>query len=101
MESGGRDPGGEREASSKSQSLVIGNDGTVKVTDFGLAKQALVDADLTLEGQTIGTPKYLSPEQASGAAVDARSDIYSLGVTMYEMVSGRPPFDGTTPMEIP
>jgi len=84
----------------KPSNLVLASDGTVKVTDFGLAKQALVDGDLTLEGQTIGTPKYLSPEQASGGAVDARSDIYSLGVTMYEMVCGRPPFDGATPMEI-
>jgi serine/threonine-protein kinase len=84
----------------KPSNLVLAGDGTVKVTDFGLAKQVLVDGNLTLEGQTIGTPKYLSPEQASGRAVDARSDIYSLGVTMYEMVCGRPPFDGATPMEI-
>jgi serine/threonine protein kinase len=84
----------------KPSNLVLVRDGTVKVTDFGLAKQSLVDGDLTLEGQTIGTPKYLSPEQASGGAVDVRSDIYSLGVTMYEMLAGRPPFDGATPMEI-
>ena len=84
----------------KPSNLVLARDGTVKVTDFGLAKQSLVDGDLTLEGQTIGTPKYLSPEQASGGVVDVRSDIYSLGVTMYEMLAGRPPFDGATPMEI-
>jgi eukaryotic-like serine/threonine-protein kinase len=84
----------------KPSNLVLVRDGTVKVTDFGLAKQSLVDGDLTLEGQTIGTPKYLSPEQASGGAVDVRSDIYSLGVTMYEMLAGRPPFEGATPMEI-
>ena len=84
----------------KPSNLVLTGDGTVKVMDFGLAKQSLVDCDLTLEGQTIGTPKYLSPEQASGGAVDVRSDIYSLGVKMYEMLAGRPPFDGATPMEI-
>jgi hypothetical protein len=84
----------------KPSNLVYTADGTLKVTDFGLAKQLLTEKDLTLDGQTLGTPKYLSPEQASGAAVDARSDIYSLGATLYEMLTGRPPFDGASPMEV-
>jgi serine/threonine protein kinase len=84
----------------KPSNLVFNNDGVLKVTDFGLAKQMLADRDLTLDGQTIGTPKYVSPEQASGGRVDARSDIYSLGATLYEMVAGRPPFEGSTPMEV-
>ena len=84
----------------KPSNLVFNNDGVLKVTDFGLAKHVLGDTDLTLDGQTIGTPKYVSPEQASGGHVDARSDIYSLGATLYEMVAGRAPFDGSTPMEV-
>ena len=84
----------------KPSNLVFSNDGVLKVTDFGLAKHVMADTDLTLDGQTIGTPKYVSPEQASGGHVDARSDIYSLGATLYEMVTGRPPFDGSTPMEV-
>jgi hypothetical protein len=84
----------------KPSNLVFNNEGVLKVTDFGLAKQVLADRDLTLDGQTIGTPKYVSPEQASGKPVDARSDIYSLGATLYEMVAGKPPFEGSTPMEV-
>jgi len=84
----------------KPSNLVFNNDGVLKVTDFGLAKHVLADTNLTLDGQTIGTPKYVSPEQASGGHVDARSDIYSLGATLYEMVTGRAPFEGSTPMEV-
>jgi serine/threonine protein kinase len=84
----------------KPSNLVFNSDGILKVTDFGLAKHVMADKDLTLDGQTIGTPKYVSPEQASGGHVDARSDIYSLGATLYEMVTGRPPFEGSTPMEV-
>lgn len=84
----------------KPSNLVFNSEGVLKVTDFGLAKHVMADKDLTLDGQTIGTPKYVSPEQASGGQVDARSDIYSLGATLYEMVAGRPPFEGSTPMEV-
>jgi hypothetical protein len=84
----------------KPSNLVFNTAGTLKITDFGLAKQILADKDLTMDGQTIGTPKYVSPEQASGRTVDARSDIYSLGATLYEMVTGQPPFNGSTPMEV-
>jgi len=84
----------------KPSNLVFNNEGALKITDFGLAKHILADNDLTLDGQTIGTPKYVSPEQASGGHVDTRSDIYSLGATLYEMVAGRAPFEGATPMEV-
>jgi len=72
---------------------------TVKIVDFGLAKLrrtelSLADASITLIGMMFGTPLYMSPEAWRGGSVDARSDIYSLGATMYHMLSGRPPFQG-------
>jgi serine/threonine protein kinase len=64
----------------------------VKVTDFGIAKAAAATRDLTVSGTLLGTPKYISPEQVQGREPDARADLYSLGVVMYEMLAGRPPF---------
>ncbi len=71
----------------------------VKVTDFGIAKAGMeAGADLTRTGMVLGTPKYLSPEQIRGADPDARADLYSLGVVMYEMLVGSPPYVGETDM---
>jgi Protein kinase domain len=71
----------------------------VKVTDFGIAKAAAVaGADLTATGTVLGTPKYLAPEQVQGHEPDARADLYSLGVVLFEMLAGAPPFKGTTDM---
>ena len=79
---------------------MVGTGDCVKVVDFGLAKPvAAAAADetaeaLTLQGQAIGTTPYMSPEQAAGRAVDGRSDLFSLGVVLYEMLAGRRPFEG-------
>ncbi len=75
----------------KPANIMISSDNRVLVTDFGIAK-ATADADLTSVGTLLGTAKYLSPEQVSGEPVDPRSDIYSLGVVMFEALTGRPPF---------
>src|SRR5205085_2006182 len=68
--------------------------GRVKVADFGLARDAVARSDLSQDGSVVGTPHYLSPEQAAGKPVDARSDVYSLGATLYETLTGSPPFRG-------
>jgi serine/threonine-protein kinase len=79
---------------------LIASDGQVKVTDFGIAQAMSVEDQLAEEGSVMGTATYFSPEQAEGAPVDGRSDIYSLGVVLYEMLAGRPPFIGDTPVEV-
>lgn len=75
----------------KPQNIIITNDGRAKVTDFGIARASNVN---TITMATIGSVHYFSPEQARGGYVDTRSDIYSLGITMFEMVTGHVPFDG-------
>jgi serine/threonine protein kinase len=83
----------------KPGNLMVRPDGTVKVTDFGIAR-ALTSAPLTDHGQMIGTPAYVSPEQATGEPVTGSSDVYSLGVVAYELFAGRPPFDRDTPLAV-
>jgi hypothetical protein len=86
----------------KPDNILLHSTGHVLVTDFGIAKaaQAATAAQLTTEGMIIGTPQYMSPEQASGDVVDGRSDIYSLGIVLYQMLTGSPPFDGTSSASI-
>ena len=79
---------------------LITDDGQVKVTDFGIARAVNTEESLTQTGAVMGTATYFSPEQAEGMGVDSRSDIYSLGVVLYEMVTGRPPFLGDTPVAV-
>ncbi|CAN5208228.1 hypothetical protein BH24ACT1_BH24ACT1_04220 [soil metagenome] len=78
----------------KPGNILLSDDGRVLVADFGIAKAAEGGADLTEVGQVVGTAKYLSPEQVEGGPLDARSDVYALGIVLYEMVCGRPPFSG-------
>ncbi|MDQ3305738.1 MAG: protein kinase [Actinomycetota bacterium] len=78
----------------KPGNILLSDDGRVLVADFGIAKAAEGGADLTEVGQVVGTAKYLSPEQVEGGPIDARSDVYALGVVLYEMLCGRPPFEG-------
>ena len=82
----------------KPHNIMILKDGSVKVADFGIAQ--ISSAQNTLTREALGSVHYISPEQAKGAHVDARSDLYSLGVVMYEMLAGRPPFDGDTPVSV-
>ena len=85
----------------KPENIMITRKGEVKVADFGLAQQTQGDQlHLTQEGVTMGTPLYMSPEQVKGRKLDHRSDVYSLGVTCYHMLSGRPPFEGVTAMAV-
>jgi serine/threonine-protein kinase len=84
----------------KPGNVLISPSGQVKVTDFGIARAANSDQDLTQTGAVMGTATYFSPEQAQGNKVDGRSDEYSLGVVLYEMVVGKPPFQGDNPMAI-
>jgi eukaryotic-like serine/threonine-protein kinase len=84
----------------KPGNILITRDGQVKVTDFGIAQAVSSEDHLAEAGSVMGTATYFSPEQAEGAAVDGRSDVYSLGVVLYEMLVGRPPFIGDTPVEV-
>jgi tetratricopeptide (TPR) repeat protein/TolB-like protein len=78
---------------------MLDDDGNARIMDFGIAR-SLTGKGITGAGVLIGTPEYMSPEQVEGKDVDQRSDIYSLGVILYEMVTGRRPFDGETPLSI-
>ncbi len=83
----------------KPHNIMITNDGVVKLADFGIAR-AVNDATLSTGSKIVGSVHYFSPEQARGNYVDERSDIYSLGIVMYEMLTGRVPFDGDNPVTV-
>src|SRR5579871_647219 len=85
----------------KPSNLIITADGTVKITDFGLAKAILGTAlELTSTGVVMGTPIYMSPEQGRGTVVDHRSDMYSLGATLFHILTGKPPFEADSPIAL-
>lgn len=85
----------------KPENIMLAPNGEVKVTDFGLARLADgKSVELTQIGVAMGTPLYMSPEQAEGGLVDNRSDLYSLGITAWHMLAGRPPFEGETALSI-
>lgn len=86
----------------KPENIMVNQRGEVKVADFGLARvtQGEAQTELTQIGMTMGTPLYMSPEQVQGKAVDVRSDLYSLGVTVYHLLVGRPPFEADTPLAL-
>ena len=89
----------------KPDNVMVDNEGQVKVLDFGLAKvgaavEGDVDATVTAEGRILGTVAYMSPEQAQGHAVDPRSDVFSLGILLYEMATGERPFRGEDNLSI-
>jgi serine/threonine protein kinase/Flp pilus assembly protein TadD len=83
----------------KSNNIMIDKEGNVRIMDFGIAR-SLVGKGITGAGVMIGTPEYMSPEQVEGKEVDQRSDIYSVGIILYEMVTGQVPFEGDTPFTV-
>jgi serine/threonine-protein kinase len=86
----------------KPQNVLVGRDGSIKLTDFGIASvyKDINDERLTTTGMTLGTVQYYAPEQAQGEIVSPAADVYALGIVMYEMLTGRTPFDGDTPVAV-
>ena len=84
----------------KPGNIMLRADGSIALIDFGLAKRARLDGEITDSGKIFGTPYYMSPEQGHGGDVDERSDIYSLGVIFHELLTGEKPFKADTAMGI-
>ncbi len=84
----------------KPENILFREDGSPVISDFGIARQADSKTNMTMTGAVIGTPHYMSPEQAEGAEVDPRSDLYSLGIIVYEMLTGHVPFQGDSAVSI-
>jgi uncharacterized RDD family membrane protein YckC len=82
----------------KPSNLILTEDDTIKIADFGLAKQIERDSRITGTGVITGTPAYMSPEQGRGSETDHRSDMYSLGASLFHLIAGRPPFEGDSPV---
>ena len=84
----------------KPENIMFGEDGTAVITDFGIARNTESQTNMTMVGSVIGTPHYMSPEQAGAEELDHRSDLYSLGVMLYELLTGQPPFQGDSAISI-
>ncbi len=84
----------------KPQNVLVTEDRRVKLMDFGLAKFLAAESQVTEARRIVGTYRYMAPEQALGEGLDARADLYSLGVMLYELLAGRPPYDARTPQEL-
>ncbi len=84
----------------KPANILFRDDATPLLSDFGIAKHSVAAGDLTVTGALMGTPHYLSPEQAQNKALDGRADLYSLGIVLYEMLLGRKPFDGDSDIHV-
>ncbi|MHC5040130.1 MAG: serine/threonine-protein kinase, partial [Planctomycetota bacterium] len=86
----------------KPANILVTREGEPQITDFGLARDVQSDARMTRTGMTLGTPAYMPPEQADGRIeeIDARSDVYSLGATLYEMLTAQPPFEGSAVVNV-
>jgi serine/threonine protein kinase len=84
----------------KPSNIMVDQDRNVRLMDFGLAKFLADDGGLSVSGRMVGTFRYMAPEQILGEPLDARADLYSLGVILYELLSGRPPFDARTPYDL-
>ena len=83
----------------KPQNVLLGGEGGAKITDFGIAR-TLTEEGLTMDGRVLGTTDYVSPEQALGQPVTGQSDVYSLGVVLYEMLTGSVPYKGSSPVAV-